>query len=102
MVLVVTSSLPSREISKGKLFPLKSSPERVRGVTPLFLGGIGVMNVMLVAVRERTREIGVRKAVGATRRAILGQFFIETLIVVFLSGGAGMGIGYGLCALVNL
>jgi len=72
------------------------------GVTTLFLGGIGVMNVMLVAVRERTREIGVRKAVGATRRAILGQFFIETLIVVFLSGGAGIGIGYGLCALVNL
>ncbi len=72
------------------------------GVTTLFLGGIGVMNVMLVAVRERTREIGVRKAVGATRRAILGQFFIETLIVVFFSGGVGMGIGYGLCALINL
>jgi putative ABC transport system permease protein len=72
------------------------------GVTTLFLGGIGVMNVMLVAVRERTREIGVRKAVGATRRAILGQFFVETLIVVFLSGGVGMGVGYGLCALVNL
>src|SRR3989454_7208848 len=69
------------------------------GVTTLFLGGIGVMNVMLVAVRERTREIGVRKAVGATRRAILGQFFVETLIVVFLSGGVGMGIGYGFCAL---
>ncbi len=72
------------------------------GVTTLFLGGIGVMNVMLVAVRERTREIGVRKAVGATRRAILGQFFVETLIVVFLSGGVGMGVGYGICALVNL
>ncbi len=72
------------------------------GVTTLFLGGIGVMNVMLVAVRERTREIGVRKAVGATRRAILGQFFVETLIVVFLSGGVGMGFAYGLCALVNL
>jgi len=72
------------------------------GVTTLFLGGIGVMNVMLVAVRERTREIGVRKAVGATRRAILGQFFVETLIVVFLSGGVGMGVGYGLCALINL
>ena len=72
------------------------------GVTTLFLGGIGVMNVMLVAVRERTREIGVRKAVGATRRAILGQFFVETLIVVFLSGGIGMGIAYGTCALVNL
>ena len=72
------------------------------GVTTLFLGGIGVMNVMLVAVRERTREIGVRKAVGATRRAILGQFFAETLIVVFLSGGVGMAVGYGICALINL
>ncbi|HEX2714736.1 MAG TPA: ABC transporter permease [Candidatus Acidoferrales bacterium] len=72
------------------------------GVTTLFLGGIGVMNVMLVAARERTREIGVRKAVGATRRAILGQFFIETMILVFLSGGVGLSIGYGICALVNL
>jgi putative ABC transport system permease protein len=72
------------------------------GITTLLLGGIGVMNVMLVAVRERTREIGVRKAVGASSRAILQQFFVETLIIVFLSGGAGMGIAYGLCALVNL
>jgi len=72
------------------------------GLTTLLLGGIGVMNVMLVAVRERTREIGVRKAVGASSRAILGQFFVETLIVVFLSGGTGLGIAYGLCALVNL
>jgi putative ABC transport system permease protein len=72
------------------------------GITTLLLGGIGVMNVMLVAVRERTREIGVRKAVGASSRAILQQFFVETVIIVFLSGGAGMGIAYGLCALVNL
>jgi putative ABC transport system permease protein len=72
------------------------------GLVTLFLGGIGVMNVMLVAVRERTREIGVRKAVGATSRSILQQFFIETLIVVFLSGSLGMGVAYGLCALVNL
>jgi putative ABC transport system permease protein len=72
------------------------------GITTLLLGGIGVMNVMLVAVRERTREIGVRKAVGASSRAILQQFFVETLIIVFLSGGAGMIVAYGLCALVNL
>jgi putative ABC transport system permease protein len=72
------------------------------GITTLLLGGLGVMNVMLVAVRERTREIGVRKAVGASARAILQQFFVETLFLVFLSGGAGMGIAYGLCALVNL
>jgi putative ABC transport system permease protein len=57
---------------------------------------------MLVAVRERTREIGVRKAVGATRRSIVRQFFVETAIVVGISGGLGMGVAYGLCALVNL
>jgi putative ABC transport system permease protein len=72
------------------------------GIVTLFLGGLGVMNVMLVAVRERTREIGVRKALGATRRAILGQFFVETLIIALLSGGTGMLIGYGFCAFVDL
>ncbi|HNB73367.1 MAG TPA: ABC transporter permease [Acidobacteriota bacterium] len=72
------------------------------GITTLFLGGIGVMNVMLVAVRERTREIGVRKAVGATARSILWQFFVEAVIVVFLSGGIGLSIAYGICALFNM
>ena len=72
------------------------------GLATLFLGGIGVMNVMLVAVRERTREIGVRKAVGATARAVVTQFFVETVIIVLLSGGIGMAFAHGLCALVNL
>jgi putative ABC transport system permease protein len=72
------------------------------GLATLFIGGIGVMNVMLVAVRERTREIGIRKALGATRRSVLSQFFVETLIVVFLSGGLGMGFAFALCGLVNL
>jgi putative ABC transport system permease protein len=72
------------------------------GIITLLLGGLGVMNVMLVAVRERTREIGVRKALGATRRAIVSQFFIETLIIAFLSGGIGMAVAYGFCALVDL
>ncbi len=72
------------------------------GIVTLFLGGLGVMNVMLVAVRERTREIGVRKALGATRRAILGQFFTESMIIVFLSGGIGMTIAYGFCGFVDL
>jgi putative ABC transport system permease protein len=72
------------------------------GVATIFLGGLGVMNVMLVSVRERTREIGVRKALGATRESILRQFFAETVIVVFISGGVGLIISYGLCALVNL
>src|SRR6266566_1594162 len=72
------------------------------GVATLFLGGLGVMNVMLVSVRERTREIGVRKALGATRESILRQFFLETIIVVRLSGGTGLLLSYGFCALVNL
>jgi len=72
------------------------------GFTTLFLGGLGVMNVMLVAVRERTREIGVRKAVGANSKTIMLQFFVETMIVVFVSGGVGMAISFGLCALINL
>ena len=72
------------------------------GIATLFLGGLGVMNVMLVSVRERTREIGVRMALGATRKSILRQFFMETVIVVALSGGTGLLVSYGFCALVNL
>jgi putative ABC transport system permease protein len=72
------------------------------GITTLFLGGIGVMNVMLVAVRERTREIGVRKAVGAPAHSILRQFFLETLIIVLLSGGGGLAVAYSFCALINM
>src|SRR5713226_7706516 len=72
------------------------------GIATLFLGGLGVMNVMLVSVRERTREIGVRMALGATRESILRQFFMETIFVVSLSGGTGLLLSYGFRALVNL
>jgi len=53
-------------------------------------------------VRERTREIGVRKAVGATSRSVQLQFLSEGLLLTLLSGGVGLAIGLGLCALVNL
>ncbi len=72
------------------------------GVVTLLLGGLGVMNVMLVAVRERTREIGVRKALGAPSRKILQQFFMEALFIALISGAVGLGVAFGLCALVNL
>jgi putative ABC transport system permease protein len=72
------------------------------GIVTLLLGGLGVMNVMMVAVRERTREIGVRKALGAPAHTILKQFFFEALLIAFLSGGIGLGIAYGICFLVNL
>jgi putative ABC transport system permease protein len=72
------------------------------GIVTLFLGGLGVMNVMMVAVRERTREIGVRKALGAPARVILRQFFIEALLIAIVSGALGLGVAYGLCGLVDL
>jgi putative ABC transport system permease protein len=72
------------------------------GVITLLLGGLGVMNVMMVAVRERTREIGVRKAIGAPAHTILKQFFFEALLIATVSGGVGLIVAYGFCALVNL
>jgi putative ABC transport system permease protein len=72
------------------------------GLVTLSLGGIGVMNIMLVAVKERTREIGVRRALGATTRSIQTQFFLEGFFLTLTSGGAGMLIALGLCGLVNL
>jgi putative ABC transport system permease protein len=72
------------------------------GFITLALGGVGVMNIMLIAVRERTREIGVRKALGATTGNILRQFFMEGFLITFISGALGMGVALGLCALINL
>jgi putative ABC transport system permease protein len=67
----------------------------------LSLGGIGVMNIMLVAVTERTHEIGVRKSLGATASDIRNQFFAESAALMTISGAIGLGIGIGICVLVS-
>jgi putative ABC transport system permease protein len=68
----------------------------------LALGGIGVMNIMLVAVSERTREIGVRKALGATARDIRRQFLVESAIITLVSGSIGLFCGVGIVLVIRL
>ncbi len=72
----------------------------VAGIS-LFVGGIGIMNIMLATVTQRTREIGVRRALGATRSDILGQFIIESLIISLLGGVIGIGIGFALATIIG-
>jgi len=96
------------------IFSQEEAREQFRDVTTIFkvvlysiagislvVGGIGIMNIMLVSVTERTREIGVRKAVGAQRWDILWQFLIEAGIISLLGGANGVGLGYAMTDLLE-
>ena len=85
-----------------KIFTVITIFFAVVAIMTLCLGGIGVMNIMLVSVSERTREIGVRKAIGATRGDILRQFFAESAILTLFSGVVGLSVGLGLCLVMAI
>jgi putative ABC transport system permease protein len=74
----------------------------VVGVVTLGLGAIGIINIMLVSVSERTKEIGLRKALGATHRNILTQFFVEGAFLTAFSGGIGLALATGFVTLLAL
>jgi len=112
-ILNLLSKRHHNSSDKYRIYSAESEMEIVNSVTgvitgiisaiaaiSLLVGGIGVMNIMLVSVTERTREIGIRKALGARRKDILSQFLVESVIISLIGGIIGTGIGAGIATLV--
>lgn len=91
----IVSQLDIEELKKETTEMFTKLIVGVAGIS-LLVGGIGILAVMLISVKERTREIGIRRAVGATRKDIVRQFLYESLIIGFLGGGLGIVLGVGL------
>src|SRR5262249_25495312 len=86
----------------GKIFDAMNTFLGSVGLVTLGLGAIGIINIMLVSVADRTREIGLRKALGATNRSILFQFFVEGAFLTLLSGLIGMAVAAWFMALFGM
>src|SRR2546425_2534186 len=86
------------ETKFGNMFVAFNIFFAIVGTFTLLVGGIGVANIMYIVVRERTREIGVRRAVGATRADIMRQFFAEALMIVAMGAALGLLLSLGLVA----
>jgi putative ABC transport system permease protein len=88
--------------SVGRIFTAMNMFLGSVGVVTLALGAIGVINIMLVSVKERTKEIGLRKALGATNRNVMAQFFLEGAFLTLLSGGIGIAAAAGFMRALSL
>ena len=98
--LFIWDTLAGAKLNK-RIFEVMTLFFGLVAVMTLSLGGIGVMNIMLVAVTERTREIGVRKAIGATANDIRSQFFAESATLTLISGAIGLSLGIGICLIMQ-
>jgi len=114
-ILRTRRGLKAKEPNDFAIFTSEGQLETFRAITggiagamiliagiALLVGGVGVMNIMLVSVTERTREIGVRKALGATRKDIAMQFLVEAITLTGVGGAIGIGVGLGIAMLVRL
>ena len=86
----------------NKVFDIITTVITLIAAISLVVGGIGIMNIMLITVTERTREIGIRKALGAKRRDILAQFLIESIIICLIGGGIGILFGVGITGIISV